>query len=181
MCQRICVSMYPCVCVSVYLCIRVSVYLCICLSSIHRLTYLCIRMYPYILVSINVSVSGGIRVYNISAYLCIRLLFSRKHSFIVDPQSCSFMTVSNHPTGADIHFISLFIQHLYSALFTKKGALTRYLSFERNAFKVFWKAVVFALVCMGYVCDVCLLFYYCIYWTSSLLIKTIYSYKRSKY
>ena len=24
---------------------------------------------------------------------------------------------------------------------------------------------------MWYVCDVCLLFYYCIYWTSSLLIK----------
>ena len=26
---------------------------------------------------------------------------------------------------------------------------------------------------MWYVCDVCLLFYYCIYWTSSLLIKIL--------
>ena len=27
---------------------------------------------------------------------------------------------------------------------------------------------------MWYVCDVCLLFYYCIYWTSSLLIKNFF-------
>ena len=31
--------------------------------------------------------------------------------------------------------------------------------------------ILFVIVCMWYVCDVCLLFYYCIYWTSSLLIK----------
>ena len=30
---------------------------------------------------------------------------------------------------------------------------------------------------MWYVCDVCLLFYYCIYWTSSLLIKFFQQFK----
>ena len=30
---------------------------------------------------------------------------------------------------------------------------------------------------MWYVCDVCLLFYYCIYWTSSLLIKIFFNSK----